>query len=65
MKEALESGVGQDIQDSGTAQWVINGITTFYQNAQNYKDGETKFDSILDGSVGKKVQKAYEMLIAA
>jgi hypothetical protein len=65
MKEAIESGVGQNVLENGTALKVINGITTFYQNVANYKNNEVMFDSILDGNVYKKVNKAYEMLIAA
>lgn len=65
MKECLDNGVGQFGQERGTAQWVLNGITSFYQNVQNFKDNETKFDSILDGNVAKKVQKAYDMMLLA
>ena len=65
MKEAIESGIGQNVLENGTALKVINGITTFYQNVANYKNNEVMFDSILDGNVYKKVNKAYEMLIAA
>lgn len=63
MKECLDNGVGQDGQEKGTAQWALNGITSFYQNVQNYKDNETKFESILDGNTSKKVQKAYDMML--
>lgn len=63
MKECIESGVGQDILERGTAQWALNGITSFYQNVQNFKDNETKFDSIMDGKVCKNVNKAYDLLL--
>ncbi len=65
VKECLDNGIGQDYQERGTAQWALNGITSFYQNVQNFKDNETKFDSIFDGSVAKKVQKAYDMMLLA
>lgn len=65
LRECLETGVGQDIQDRGNAQWLLNGITSYYQNVQNYHDNETKFNSILDGNVNKKVQSAFDLLIAA
>jgi hypothetical protein len=65
MKEAMESGVGQDILESGTALWAINGITTYYQNEANYKNCEVMFDNVMDGNVYKKVNKAYDMLTAA
>ena len=65
IKDNLENGVGQDGQEKGTAQWALNGITSFYQNVQNFKDNETKFDSILDGNIAKKVQMAYDMMLVA
>lgn len=65
IKECLDNGVGQEGQERGTAQWALNGITSFYQNVQNYKDNETKFDSIIDGNVAKKVQTAYDMMLVA
>ena len=65
MKEAIEGGIGQSILESGTALWAINGITSYYQNEANYKNEEVMFDNVMDGNVYKKVQKAYDMLIAA
>ena len=65
IKDCLDNGVGQEGQERGTAQWALNGITSFYQNVQNFKDNETKFDSILDGNVSKKVQTAYDMMLMA
>lgn len=65
IKDCLDNGIGQEGQERGTAQWAINGITSYYQNVQNYKDNETKFDSILDGNVSKKVQKAYDLMLLA
>lgn len=62
MKEAIEGGVGQDLIESGNGLWAINGVTTFYQNSVNFKNEEAKFQSIMDGNVYRKVQKAYELL---
>ena len=64
VKECLDNGIGQDYQERGTAQWALNGITSFYQNVQNFKDNETKFESIFDGNIAKKVQKAYDMMLS-
>ena len=65
VKEAMESGVGQDNQMSGTAMWALNGFTTYYQNQAKYKNEESKFDAIMDGSVYQKVNKAYNLLLTA
>lgn len=64
VKEAMEGGIGQELLESGTALWALNGLTTYYQNNANYKDAETKFDSIMDGNVYNKVNKAYSLLTA-
>ena len=65
VKECIERGVGQDLLESGNALWAINGITSFYQNEANYKNDEVMLDNVLDGQVYKKVNKAYDMLLAA
>lgn len=65
VKNAMEDGIGQELMESGTALWALNGLTTYYQNNANFKDAETKFDSIMDGNVYNKVNKAYSLLVAA
>lgn len=65
MKNTIENGIGQNILETGNAQWVLNGVTTYFQNVANYKDKTTKFDSIFDGNTFKKVQKTYDLLLAA
>ena len=65
VKNAMEDGIGQELIESGTALWALNGLTTYYQNNANFKDAETKFDSIMDGNVYNKVNKAYALLTAA
>ena len=65
MKNSIENGIGQDILETGNAQWVLNGMTTYFQNTVKYKDKTTKFDSIFDGNAFKKVQKTYDLLLAA
>jgi len=62
MKEAIQGGIGQDLIESGNGLWAINGVTTFYQNSVNFKNEEAKFQSIMDGNVYRKVQKAYDLL---
>lgn len=64
MKETVEHGIGQDVGQRGTGMWLINGLTTFYQNEYDFKTEEQKFDSIMTGYASKKVQKAYELLTA-
>ena len=65
VKECLENGIGQEGQERGTAMWLLNGLTSYYQNEATERGNEIKFDSILDGNIYKKVQKAYDLAIAA
>lgn len=64
MMTAIHQGVGQDVIESGNGLWLINGITSFYQNNANYKNDEVKFLSITEGNVARKVQKAYDLISA-
>ena len=61
MREVVEFGIGQDVEDKGSGLWLINGITSYYQNYANYKSEETKFDNIQSGTVSKKLQRAYDL----
>lgn len=65
VKTSVESGVGQEYGERGTGMWLINGLTTYYQNEANYKSEEYKFDSIMNGQAARKLQKTYELLVAA
>ena len=64
VKEAMESGVGQDFGERGTAMWALNGLTTYYQNAVKFRDDEQKFLSITNGTAAAKVQKFYDLALA-
>ena len=64
VKESMESGIGQDIQEAGTGMWFINGLTTYFQNAANFSSEEIKFDSLMAGNAYNKIQKAQELLLA-
>lgn len=64
MKEAIHSSVGQDIQERGTGLWVVNGVSSYFQNVANFTSNEKKFDSIMDGNAGKKVQMAMDLCLA-
>lgn len=64
VRETVETGIGQEIGERGTGMWLLNGLTTFYQNEYDFKTEEQKFDSIMTGYASKKVQKAYELMTA-
>lgn len=64
VKEAMENGIGQDIQERGTALWALNGLTTYYQNEANFSSDEIKFDSLMQGNAYNKLQMAQKRLLA-
>lgn len=63
-REAIESGIGQEIVEPGTGLWLINGLTTYFQNGKTYKNEEYKFESIQQGDVSRKLQRAYDLVVA-
>ena len=64
LRDATEFGVGQEF-NRGTKVWLLNGLTTLLHNERNWKSGEDEFNSIMFGDGSKKVQRAYDMLMAA
>ncbi len=64
VRQTLDNGIGQDICKAGTGMWLINGLTSYYQNEANYQSEEYKFSSIQEGNVARKVQKAYDMVVS-
>ena len=64
VKKAMHEGIGQDYGERGTGMWVINGLTTYYQNEKNYSSEELKFNNLMTGTAAMKVQKAYDLLVA-
>lgn len=64
--DSIHSGVGQQGTREGTAMWVLNGITTHFQNHTDWKNkDDKKFDSITEGNVFHKMQSAFELLDVA
>lgn len=59
----IDDGVGQET-NRGSAYWVYNGFTSFYNNKREYKDNTKKFNSILNsGEAIKYTQRAYDKLM--
>ena len=62
--DAVESGIGQNELESGTALWLVNGVTSYYQNYKSWKNEGVKMKSILDGLVQKNMQNVYDNALA-
>lgn len=63
--DSINNGIGQKGYYEGTALHLINGLTTYQQNAMNWKDNETQFKSLIEGTENARLNKAYNLLIAA
>ena len=64
IKNSIESGVGQEFGETGTGMWLLNGISSYYQNSLDYKDDTKKFDNLMSGTASQKLQKAYDLITA-
>lgn len=64
IKSACESGVGQNLLESGTGLWAWNGLTTYLQNVANYRSDENKLVSQTNGTAARMSQKMYDLLLA-
>ena len=62
--DACESGIGQEKLVGGNGLWLVNGLTTYYQNYAKFADNDKKMSSILDGNVQQKVQNLYDNVVA-
>lgn len=63
MINTIENGVGQE-NYRGTALWVYNGFTSYFNNEVAYKDNDHKLSTIMSGDGYKKTQKAMDLLVA-
>ncbi len=61
VKDYIESGPGQEYS-KGTAYWLYNGITSYFNNGKEYNDKEDRFLSLSDGNEYKLAQKAYSFI---
>lgn len=58
---ALDNGVGQNT-NRGTALWMVNGLTSYYQNTKTYKNQEEKLDCIISGEANRNLNKLVTSL---
>jgi len=46
---------------AGTLFGAYNAVTGYYQNVRNFKDGDAKFKSIMDGTAKQRAQIAFDL----
>lgn len=67
LMDTIESGVGQNILESGTGLHFYNGVTCWLDNVDinRYTNKqEEKFNSVMEGGIFKKQQECFDTLIA-
>jgi hypothetical protein len=58
---ALGSPSQQMDTTAGTVFGAYNAITGYFQNVRNFRDGEAKFKSIMDGTAKQRAQTAFDL----
>lgn len=70
MRECIDNGVGQSGFVNHNGLWLMNGISSYFQNGKEYRTGKMnddtkKFDNIMGGTAHRKMIQAYNEIIAA
>ena len=63
IKESIDAAPGQDIQ-RGTAYWLFNGVTSYYNNIKNYRSDESRLLNITEGVAKTRSQQVFDKLLA-
>ena len=65
IEDAIHNGIGQFAEYEGSALYLLNGVTTYFNNNRDerYKTAEDKFVSMSEGNALKYTQKAYDLLM--
>ena len=58
---AMGNPTQQTETTAGTVFGAYNAITGYYQNVRNFKDGDAKFKSIMDGTAKQRAQVAFDL----
>jgi phage/plasmid-like protein (TIGR03299 family) len=58
---AMSSPTQQLETTAGTLFGTYNAVTGYFQNVRNYKDGEAKFKSIIEGTGKQRAQTAFDL----
>jgi len=61
LEYALSSPTQQMDTTAGTVFGAYNAVTGYFQNVRNYKDGEAKFKSIIEGTAKLRGQAAFNL----
>lgn len=61
MEYALTVPSQQEATTKGTLYGAYNAVTGYFQNVRNYKDDESKFKSIMNGTGLQRTQTAFDL----
>jgi len=51
----------QIVTTAGTLFGAYNSVTGYFQNVRNYKDGEAKLKSVIEGTAKQRAQTAFDL----
>ena len=60
---AMSSPTQQMETTTGTLFGAYNSVTGYFQNVRNYKDDESKFKSIIEGTAKQRAQAAFDLCL--
>ena len=61
LARSIDGGPGQELF-RGTAFWLYNGISSYYNNSINFASGQDKFVDVTTGYSYKQTQKAFNLI---
>lgn len=65
VEKVYDYGLGSPTQQmdttAGTVFGTYNAVTGYFQNVRDYKDGEAKFKSIIEGTAKQRAQAAFDL----
>jgi len=62
MEMYMESGAGQQYH-KGTALWVFNGISSYFNNGKKYKNQEDRMLNLNNGAAYRKTQDTFDKIL--
>lgn len=64
VRSSVYGGVGQSTAPKNTGLFLINGLTTAFQNGVKVRNDESKFNNLMNGAWYNKLNKAYDIVSA-
>jgi phage/plasmid-like protein (TIGR03299 family) len=60
---SIDEGVGQEFH-RGTGLWLMNGITTYFQNSRDYRSTTNKLETLVDNKYSDLLTKGAQLILS-